>query len=208
MITADVLFNGSLYHPLFNPNQVLTHTHLNRVIDYLEGQSRLTRVNAIGTGVLCGFVPTRGENNLTLHISKGCGITTEGYLVAEDEITLNRYGRALINANVFPNFAALNNPEVLELFQLGTEETPPQAFLERVNGNRLFGFGESAGNGAPILSSVLQDKIPVLLIEINDKKEGGFRGKAAGEYAPPGAFLRDWRALSVPLPSLPVLPRC
>ncbi len=70
-------------YPVFEANQVLTNNHLNAVRDYLDEQHRLSRANLHGTGVVCGLeVSATGTvNHQTVVISKGCGITSEGYLM-------------------------------------------------------------------------------------------------------------------------------
>ena len=39
----------------FVPDQVLTAEQLNTVIDFFEGQNRLTRICLSGVGIVCGF---------------------------------------------------------------------------------------------------------------------------------------------------------
>ena len=82
--------------PSFQPNQVLADRDLNQTREYLESQERGTRVDAIGTGVLCGLeprlltdtgaVPAGGGAGATssyrIAIAPGVGITSEGYLLA------------------------------------------------------------------------------------------------------------------------------
>ena len=69
-------------HPVFEANQVLTNAHLNDLFEYLDEQTRLTRSNLIGIGIACGLDVTFQEPG-TVHLSKGCGVTSQGYLVVE-----------------------------------------------------------------------------------------------------------------------------
>lgn len=74
-------------YPIFEANQVLTDVHLNEIFNYLDKQERLTRTNLIGIGIVCGLeirLETTGVD-VTLHLTKGCGVTSEGYLVMEPE---------------------------------------------------------------------------------------------------------------------------
>lgn len=74
-------------YPLFEANQVLTNRHLNEVFDYLDEQERLTRANLIGIGIECGLeisLETSGEAKI-VHLSKGCGVGSAGYLLIEPE---------------------------------------------------------------------------------------------------------------------------
>ncbi len=64
----------------FVDDQVLTADQLNTIIKYFDDQHRLTRVCLIGVGVLCGMDVTSDDDSIS--ISKGCGVTTDGDLVA------------------------------------------------------------------------------------------------------------------------------
>src|SRR5687768_2632327 len=73
-------------YPVFEANQVLTKNHLNQVFNYLDEHIRLTRANLIGIGIVCGLeikLDLSGNGKITL--TKGCGITSEGYLIMEPE---------------------------------------------------------------------------------------------------------------------------
>ena len=74
-------------YPHFEANQVLTSSHLNQVFDYLDEQERLTRANLIGIGIVCGLnfnVETVGSAK-TIHLTKGVGVGSAGYLLNEPE---------------------------------------------------------------------------------------------------------------------------
>ncbi len=71
-------------YPDFVANQVLTSTHLNTMRDYLDEQNRLTRANLIGIGIACGLeVSLDAGPGTTIRLSKGVGVTSQGYLIAE-----------------------------------------------------------------------------------------------------------------------------
>jgi hypothetical protein len=77
-------------YPVFDANQVLTSKHLNNVFGYLDQQNRLTRSRLIGIGIVCGLEIKLAGN--TIFLSKGCGVTSEGYLILEPEdVTLVAY---------------------------------------------------------------------------------------------------------------------
>lgn len=71
--------------PVFEANQVLTSGHLNDLFNYLDEQDRLARANLIGVGIVCGLEvqSSVAGNQATVHLSKGCGITSQGYLAVE-----------------------------------------------------------------------------------------------------------------------------
>jgi hypothetical protein len=78
-------------YPVFEANQVLTNEHLNRLLTYLDEQNRLTRVTLHGIGVGCGLEVSVVNNTIT--ISKGYGVTSEGYLafVGTEDFVADKY---------------------------------------------------------------------------------------------------------------------
>ena len=69
--------------PVFKENQVLTHSHLNSAVNYLDHQIRRTRSQLTGIGIICGFEikSSAGAIVKTITITKGKGITSDGYLI-------------------------------------------------------------------------------------------------------------------------------
>jgi hypothetical protein len=72
--------------PYFQPNQILTKDHLNRVVDFLEQQEHLTRQRLIGIGIVCGLQFRIDQQTIdrgapSVFISEGVGITSEGYII-------------------------------------------------------------------------------------------------------------------------------
>ncbi|MDD1617809.1 MAG: hypothetical protein CG439_2865 [Methylococcaceae bacterium NSP1-2] len=79
-------------YPFFEANQVLTNAHLNQAVDYLDEQERLTRANLIGIGIVCGLEISVDTTTSTITVTKGCGISSEGYLIVQPStIILGRY---------------------------------------------------------------------------------------------------------------------
>lgn len=79
-------------YPVFEVNQVLTNAHLNEMFNYLDEQERLTRANLIGIGIVCGLEIQLVPAIPTIHLSRGCGVTSEGYLILEPEdVVLTSY---------------------------------------------------------------------------------------------------------------------
>ncbi|MCP4121838.1 MAG: hypothetical protein GY751_08810 [Bacteroidetes bacterium] len=70
-------------YPIFEPNQLLTSTHLNQLRNYLDIQDRLSRVKLVGIGIVCGLEVSFSDNTIT--ISKGTGVTSEGFLIHMEE---------------------------------------------------------------------------------------------------------------------------
>ena len=77
------------FYPVFANGQVLTSGHLNNIVTYLEPQDRLTRSNLIGIGIACGLdVDWKAPN---LDLSAGVAVTSEGYLITQDAVRLDRF---------------------------------------------------------------------------------------------------------------------
>src|SRR5438309_9976470 len=74
---------------VFKPDQVLTDVQLNQLFYYLDNQNRLTRNKLIGMGIMCGFtleIKVADNGNIScITITKGCGITSQGYLISDCE---------------------------------------------------------------------------------------------------------------------------
>lgn len=66
-------------YPVFEANQVLTHEHLNRVVEFLEQHDRRSRRLLSGVGIACGFAVTR--NGTSIRIERGVAVTSAGFLV-------------------------------------------------------------------------------------------------------------------------------
>ncbi|WP_029274661.1 hypothetical protein [Pedobacter borealis] len=74
---------------VFEENQVLTAGQLNTMQQFLFQESRLTRIRLIGRGIVCGLHATFGVN--TVHISKGVGVTSWGFLISLGECDLTHF---------------------------------------------------------------------------------------------------------------------
>ena len=83
-----------LTYPVFEANQVLSSTHLNELFEYLDEQTRLTRANLVGIGIVCGLDVTFEQPLGPVHLSSGCGVTSQGYLVVEPVDLTLAYVRA------------------------------------------------------------------------------------------------------------------
>lgn len=67
--------------PLFEPNQVLSSTHLNQLRDYLDSDNRLSRTRLAGMGIVGGlyFEYQAAQHRFLIH--PGYGITSDGFLL-------------------------------------------------------------------------------------------------------------------------------
>lgn len=95
-------------YPIFETNQVLSNSHLNQVFNYLDEQERLTRANLIGIGIVCGLETSLELTGTatTLDLTKGCGVTSKGYLLVEPEdVVLVSYRPYVLPADLdYPPF--------------------------------------------------------------------------------------------------------
>jgi hypothetical protein len=118
-----------LTYPVFEANQVLSNAHLNDLFEYLDEQTRLTRSNLIGIGIACGLEVTF-ESPGTVHLSKGCGVTSQGYLVVEDTSRVLTHVRpyTLPIEYGYPPFVAPGPPaKQFKLWELFPDEDVPEA---------------------------------------------------------------------------------
>ena len=118
-------------YAVFEANQVLTNAHLNDLFDYLDEQERLTRANLIGIGIVCGLEVELDKANATFHLSKGCGVTSQGYLIIEPkDVTLGSWRTYTLPDQLpYPTFEDGAVPpkqlELWELFPAGEPSTQP-----------------------------------------------------------------------------------
>ncbi|WP_183564889.1 hypothetical protein [Mucilaginibacter sp. SP1R1] len=74
---------------VFEPDQVLTNDHLNETFNYLDQQNRWTRNKLIGIGIVCGLDIVLNPG--IIEITKGCGVTSQGYLITQDTTSYTYY---------------------------------------------------------------------------------------------------------------------
>ena len=75
------MFPHQVEFPKFVPDQLLTSSDLNNMFGYLDEQNRLTRTNLIGIGIVCGLQLKINAALTDVVITKGCGVTSAGYLI-------------------------------------------------------------------------------------------------------------------------------
>jgi hypothetical protein len=85
------MFPANTIFPKFVPDQLLTSDNLNQLFGYLDEQGRMTRTNLIGIGIVCGLEVQTNTAGTSIKITKGCGVTSEGYLVTVPDNTYTEY---------------------------------------------------------------------------------------------------------------------
>jgi|GEM_PF-2179620 len=141
-------------YPVFEANQVLTATHLNTLKNYLDEQNRLTRAALHGIGIVCGLevsVLKTGTAPLTLTISKGYGVTSEGYpgIVGNQEFNADRYQEFTVTDG-YPLFSQdhKNKYDLWELLDTGHDDY---------------------SNGNALTPDLLEGKVVLLFVELQEK---------------------------------------
>lgn len=136
-------------YPEFVSDQVLTATNLNDMFDYLDEQVRMTRANLIGIGIVCGLEVKISAGGGALTITKGCGVTSSGYLVTLPETTYTFYNdRFTAEQEIF--YDRFVDPA-----------TKQQRFP-------LLELAEAGSTGAhhPLSADVLKNKVVLLFVEL------------------------------------------
>lgn len=152
-------------YPVFESNQVLTSTQLNNLVNYLDQQNRLTRTRLIGMGVVCGLEVTYNTVENTLTISKGTGITSEGYLINIGECINVKYRPyTLPPGTIYEPFVDSNNKQDISLFELLTESAKDGSNDKTLDDETF-----------------LADKVVLLFIESFDKDLKSCLGKSCDE---------------------------
>jgi hypothetical protein len=142
-------------YPVFEANQVLTNAHLNQVFNYLDEQDRLTRANLIGIGVVCGLDVSHNAAGPSVGITRGCGVTSEGYLILlPEDTTLVSYKPYIL-------------PNDLAYTPFTTQTGTPPISLQYPMWE-MFPVGEP--DALPLTDAFLANKVVVLFLEL--KKDG------------------------------------
>ncbi|MCK6692063.1 MAG: hypothetical protein L6Q97_08165, partial [Thermoanaerobaculia bacterium] len=159
-------------YPIFEANQVLTNHHLNQEFEYLDEQERLTRSRLTGIGIVCGL-ETGIVDNFKIQLTKGCGVSSQGYLLIQPEdVTLERYKPYIVPTDLEykPFFKDLDNNSVNDY---------GYTFWE------LFGADEP--NSQLLTSAFLQDKAVILFLEL---KKDDLRNCSPNSCADRGAEVK------------------
>lgn len=108
-------------YTVFNKDQVLSDEQLNSLSKYFDDQDRLTRVNLIGVGLVCGCQIEMQGNTVVLN--KGLAITTDGDLINIEKAVsfagFRPFGKEQPKYNRF----YVSKTKMLTLFELVQKET-------------------------------------------------------------------------------------
>ncbi|WP_114325455.1 hypothetical protein [Candidatus Colwellia aromaticivorans] len=107
-------------YTVFNKDQVLSDEQLNSLSKYFDDQDRLTRVNLIGVGLVCGCNIEMQGNSIVM--SKGLAITTDGDLINIEKATsYSAFKPFGIDQPKYNRFY-INKTKMLTLFELVQNE--------------------------------------------------------------------------------------
>lgn len=163
--------------PFFEADQVLTNNHLNSLFNYLDQQERLSRCKLIGSGIVCGLEIS--HTNDTINITKGCGITSQGYIILLcDHIGANGYKYYMpFTRPPFPNdlqiISQCGNPDLTNIPFYASANTGTSAAVDDI---QLLltqdDFNSLSDNSKAILLSQgdLSKYAVVLFLNVNELK--------------------------------------
>ncbi|MBW4590742.1 MAG: hypothetical protein KME33_37065, partial [Aetokthonos hydrillicola CCALA 1050] len=149
-INTIISHNG---YPIFTSKQVLSKDDLNNLVNYLDEQNRLTRAYLIGMGIVCGLEvsSTDKTQKAQIEISAGCGITSEGYVIALSTTKLTHYQDKL---SVSSTLFAPSEPH------LSTGQSEDFKVIEL--------FEKSSNKGQTLKKDLLSDRVLVIVCELQD----------------------------------------
>lgn len=106
--------------PIFEPNQVLTNTHLNELRQYLEGEDKLTRSKSIGTGIVSGLTFEITDDQSSITLQAGVGITSEGFIIQTEFGEQEIYRKAILYNKQKPELNVA--PENADFYELISDD--------------------------------------------------------------------------------------
>ena len=136
-------------YPKFEKNQVLTAEQLNQLAGYLQSMGLRTRAKLIGIGPVCGLDVSHTDGaSPSLILTRGVGITSEGFLIEIDDYVATR-NLTYHDPVFYPPF--WHGDTQIDLWQLLSNDD----------------FEE--GDGSQVLTAqFLKDKAVLLYLEVRD----------------------------------------
>lgn len=139
--------------PKFVADQLLTSEDLNQLFGYLDEQNRMTRTNLIGIGIVCGLHLQVNNAQTQVTITKGCGVTSEGYLISVNTKAYTQYKKYKVDtARVYEKFYKLDgsgNKLAMDVWELKQPAVDPD--LEDID------------------ADFLKDKVILLFVELKEE---------------------------------------
>ena len=141
-------------YPIFETNQILTSTQLNRLREFLDKDNRITRLNIAGSGIVSGLEAEFTPSSSLLSVKKGYGITSDGYLIInENELLLKRYKNYILpEDDAYELF--IKNKKQIDIYELFPDNT-------KVEGTQPI---------SKLTKAKLSNKVVVLFLEFFDER--------------------------------------
>ena len=190
---------------VFEPDQVLSDKHLNALFDYLDQQNRWTRNKLIGAGIVCGLELAYDPGAVSVSISAGCGLTSQGYIILREQ-----------PLDAYTYFTAYDPPDDSK-YDLPFDKTKVPFYKDFCAGrtiyellttndhNTLIANNEDGGQLLSSVKSTLDNYMVVLFLEMTEKDLKNcdtFDCNNKGEK-----MLLNLRALLVPKGMVDVFPK-
>ncbi len=117
-------------YPKFVSGQVLTSDSLNKAFGYLDQQTRLTRANLLGSGIIQGL--EYSFNNGSLIINSGVATTSDGYFIGINSNTAYNVAVKATNLNHHPvdEKEKLNHPTIAYFLFKDTQEAKQHGYMK------------------------------------------------------------------------------
>lgn len=141
-------------YPIFETNQILTSTQLNRLREFLDKDNRITRLNIAGSGIVSGLEAEFTLSSSLLSVKKGYGITSDGYLIInENELLLKRYKNYILpEDDAYELF--IKDKKQIDIYELFPDNT-------KVEGTQPI---------SKLTKAKLSNKVVVLFLEFFDER--------------------------------------
>ncbi len=150
---------------VFEPDQVLTDTDLNELFNYLDQQERWTRNKLLGIGIACGLDLV--QHTGIIEITKGCGVTSEGYLIQQDDQQYAYY--MPYTALPQPNDLPFTYTGDLPFYQAFCNDVKPVYLLVTDAAYGKLNTTQQASAQPLTQFSALSDWLVVLFLEVREK---------------------------------------
>ncbi len=157
---------------VFAADQVLTSDHLNQLFNYLDKNNRLTRNKLIGAGIECGLKLAYDDTNVSISVSSGSGLTSQGYLILESVAKVYTH----FTTYAAPELASANLPFLQDAYEpIDIIKKFPfyQGFVAANPDVKLLLTADESdeNNGQPLtlIKDTLDKYVVVLFLEMTEK---------------------------------------
>lgn len=144
-------------YPIFEADQVLSQTHLNKLVGYLEEQDRLSRLYLHGMGIVCGLEVSKPNPN-TVSISCGTALTSLGFLIPFEANHYTHYKDSII-AEDFHSADVSHHDYLENIYEMAGAYASLNPCIELLTND------SDDAEKTPLTAEILKNKIVMLLLE-------------------------------------------